>query len=152
MNRIILIGCGKTKRAHAAKAKELYTGNLFAARRAYAEASGQPWFIISALHAAISPEQVIEPYDVTLTRHSPRLYGWSCSVWNNLFRLLNTTQPMQFELHLGAVYAEPIIKHAREVCRYDHEFLQPVAHLGIGQQLAWYRQQMPDFVTIQTPL
>ena len=42
---VIIIGCVKQKISVRAKAKDLYTSDLFKKRRAYAEASGKPWAI-----------------------------------------------------------------------------------------------------------
>jgi len=54
-SRIIIVGCGKAKREYGRTypALRLYTGNLFQARRSYAERSGLPWRILSAEHGLI---------------------------------------------------------------------------------------------------
>ena len=60
---VLLIGCGKTKLPHPAPARDLYTGPLFKARRAFAERSGLPWLVFSALHGFVEPDRVLHPYD-----------------------------------------------------------------------------------------
>lgn len=61
----ILIPCGNAKLAHAAPARDLYTGSLFRLARRFAEARG-PWWILSAKHGLVHPDTVLEPYNVTL--------------------------------------------------------------------------------------
>lgn len=64
---VVILGCGKAKRRVASPAVDLYTGPLYRDRLALARALGGPHAILSAKHGLISPETVIEPYDVTLT-------------------------------------------------------------------------------------
>jgi Phage integrase family len=65
-SRVVLLGCVKTKLGHRARAKDLYISQLWRGRRAYAEASGYPWLILSAKHGLLDPDQKIAPYDVAL--------------------------------------------------------------------------------------
>lgn len=60
---VVLVGCVKTKVGHGAPAKDLYVSDYFAKMRAYAEASGLPWFILSAEHGLVSPDEWLEPYE-----------------------------------------------------------------------------------------
>lgn len=71
--RLLLLGCVKTKGPSAAPARDLYTSDLFDKRRRYAEASGLPWYVLSALHGLVLPHQVLEPYDMAL-KDQPRSY------------------------------------------------------------------------------
>lgn len=61
----IIIACGSKKLSHPAKAKDIYVGSLFRGARRAAEATGLPWFIMSAKYGIIPPDQTIEPYDMT---------------------------------------------------------------------------------------
>ncbi len=67
---VLLIGCVKTKRDRPAAARELFASPLFARRLAYAEAVGRPWFILSAKHALVEPDELLAPYDVYLAEQS----------------------------------------------------------------------------------
>ena len=58
--RVILLGCVKLKLDHRVAAKVLYQSPLWLGRRAYAEASGHPWLILSALHELVDPEARLE--------------------------------------------------------------------------------------------
>lgn len=66
MKTIVLVGCGKGKLPHAARAKDLYTGTLFRKCRAYAERFGDDWGILSAKHGLLLPGDLIRPYDLAL--------------------------------------------------------------------------------------
>lgn len=64
MTHLVLVSCSKTKLPQAAPARDLYCSSLFRASRAYAEAFGDRWAILSAKHGVVLPETVLEPYDV----------------------------------------------------------------------------------------
>lgn len=63
---VALVGCVKKKRSEAAPAADLYTSPLFRKSRAYAERHADAWFVLSAKHGLLRPEEVVEPYDETL--------------------------------------------------------------------------------------
>lgn len=50
------------------QARDAYVKPAFLTWRAYAERSGQPWFILSTKYGLIRPEQLIEDYDVSVAR------------------------------------------------------------------------------------
>lgn len=160
--RAILIGCGATKLTHAAPAAELYVGNLFRQRRAYAERSGAPWAILSAQWGLVRPERVLEPYDVSMASKKPAdLHRWGSITLTALYRWLvdvdlatfvPPTEPaagytriayakgLSIELHAGAAYTAPLITQDTSAERHDAVLWRtPLAGLGIGKQLAWYR-------------
>jgi len=60
------VGCGKGKLDHATKARYLYTGSLFRKANAYCIANYDEWFILSAKHGLLDPNDVIDPYDLSL--------------------------------------------------------------------------------------
>ncbi|GMV44029.1 MAG: hypothetical protein AMXMBFR64_57450 [Myxococcales bacterium] len=63
MTRIAIIACSRTKLLHAAPARDLYQGQLFRASVAYAEATCDRWYVLSALHHVVDPDEVLEPYE-----------------------------------------------------------------------------------------
>jgi len=64
MNKAILIQCTKSKRDEAAMASNLYDESTYYCKmRQYADATGQPWFILSAKHELLDPKTHIDPYD-----------------------------------------------------------------------------------------
>ena len=54
----VLVGCVKSKLDHPAPARDLYTSALFRKARAHAEATGGPWFVLSAEHGLHLPNIV----------------------------------------------------------------------------------------------
>ena len=66
MKCVFLVSCGRRKRCFAVPAKELYVSARFQRARASVEATGSPWFVISAEHGLLDPDEIIDPYDKTL--------------------------------------------------------------------------------------
>lgn len=66
--RVGLISCSKRKLAHAAPAAELYQGELFKLSRAWIAKPGRvgAWGILSAKHGLVMPDQILEPYEMSL--------------------------------------------------------------------------------------
>jgi hypothetical protein len=66
--KIILIACVSKKGDKKAKAKDLYTSQLFKSSLAYAnKQKPDKIYILSALHHLLETDEVIEPYNVTLS-------------------------------------------------------------------------------------
>ena len=63
---ICRVACVWPKRATAARAKDLYRSDWFLKARACAEAVGSCWFILSAEYGLVHPDEMIEPYEMTL--------------------------------------------------------------------------------------
>jgi hypothetical protein len=61
-----LVGCAARKLQGPAPARELYVSQLFRKASAYAEATCDRWYILSAKHGLVHPDTVLEPYDVRL--------------------------------------------------------------------------------------
>jgi len=64
--RVALIGCGKRKGSKAVRAKDLYTGPLFALARRYAERRCDAFLILSAKHGVVDPDRVLGPYEQSM--------------------------------------------------------------------------------------
>ena len=67
---VILVGGGKAQLSEPAMARELYISPLFARRRARAEASGVPWFVVSGRWRLLDPGDVLAPYSFSLGEQS----------------------------------------------------------------------------------
>lgn len=65
-----LVGCASQKLRRAAPARELYVSQLFKKASAYAEKTCDRWYILSAKHGLVHPDEVLEPYDVKLDTHA----------------------------------------------------------------------------------
>lgn len=102
---VILIGCVKRKLPTAAPAKDLYVSPLFRKGRAYAERAGVPWFVLSAQHGLVGPNDVLEPYDLRLgatSRQDRR--EWGERVLAALREALGSIDGLSIEVHAGSVY------------------------------------------------
>ena len=140
MSKLILIGCGKAKGSETCPALDLYTGPIFRARRAYAEASGEPWMILSAKYGMIRPRTWVAPYDLTVKDLSKDIRSiLALHVARQLVGLGIT----RVELHMGWDYAGlliPVLESVGIRCSW------PVKGLSQGHQLQWYKQQRETLV------
>ena len=85
MFTVCFIGCVKTKRSHKCKSKELYDSPLFHYSYKYALKNFDKVAILSAKHGLLDPEDVIEPYEVTLNNMSKQdRIEWSNKTTNQI--------------------------------------------------------------------
>jgi hypothetical protein len=133
--RALLLGCVATKRANRAPAKDLYCSQLWFGRRRYAESTGRPWFILSALYGLVEPDQLLDPYDLALTDLAAGdRRRWGEEVVAELAARLPLDGAV-LEVHAGSAYGKAIEEPLR---RRGARISVPLAGLGLGQQLAWY--------------
>lgn len=97
---ITLVGCGKAKRENAAPARDLYTSSYFAAKRNYVERSGREWYVLSAKHGLLDPDEVVEPYDA---------YGLDDDLARDVVDELPDDE--RIEILAGQDYVEPMRRH-----------------------------------------
>jgi len=133
---IVLVSCSKTKVDHPAAARELYNSPLFRQSRAYAEASGRPWFILSAEHGLVGPDQWLAPYERYLPDTPPGFRdAWGHWVVERLELLMGDLAGSAVEVHAGAAYVEPIANRLRaKGC----ELSLPLEGLSLGARRHWY--------------
>ena len=141
MPDLLLVGCVKKKRSHVVLAKDLYDSTLWRWRRAYAEASGCSWYVLSAKHGLLDPNIELEPYDLALSDLSPadrRL--WSQRVLRDLKASIPELRGKVIEIHAGQDYVKyGLVKGLQEVDAVVH---CPLEHIGLFYQPAWYREQL----------
>jgi hypothetical protein len=70
LRRLGPIGCVKEKRSQPSKARDLYVSTLFVGRRRYVEFTCDLWWVLSAAHGLVDPDDCLEPYDVALKDQS----------------------------------------------------------------------------------
>jgi len=105
--RIGFVGCVKTKAAARARACDMYVSPLFRGRRQYVERTCDRWFILSALHGLLSPEEVLDPYDATLIGMSrDRKRDWARSVLSQIDSFGLASTGTVFEIHAGSDYRD----------------------------------------------
>jgi len=140
-NAIVLVACAAEKQTQRARAKELYTSDLFKKSRAYAEylvESGQAkaWYILSAKHGFLDPDKEIDPYDECLdSRTAEGRRAWSAGVWFDMAKRLKP-QPAALIFLAGENYRKTLAVVAEKVYMAVEV---PMKGLGIGEQKAWLK-------------
>jgi hypothetical protein len=130
-----LVGCSKTKLDRPAPARELYCSDLFREAAEYCAHAYDAWYVLSARYGLLDPETNIEPYDLTLNAMSrPAQRAWADSVYYEMSRA--GLLPGKIYFHAGLAYRRFLID------RIDRCFV-PLAGLGIGKQVAWYKSRRP---------
>jgi hypothetical protein len=133
---IVLLSCSKTKAVHPAPARDLYDSALFRQSRAYAEASGGQWFILSAEHGLVGPDEWLAPYERYLP-HTPASFrdAWGHWVVERLALVVGDLSGGTVEIHAGAAYVAPIADRLRtKGC----DLSLPLDGLSLGARQHWY--------------
>lgn len=137
--RVGLVGCVKQKAPAPHPARALYVSTLFAGRRAFVEHSCLEWWILSALHGLVHPDQVLEPYDVTLKdagRAGRR--EWSRRVLATLDERVALRPGDVAEIHAGSEYRDWGLVDGLRARGIAVEI--PTEGMPLGQQLAFYAE------------
>lgn len=138
-----LVGCASTKLRRPAPARDLYTSALFKKASAHAEATCERWFILSAKHGLVRPDDVLEPYDVKLGRSTPRhpetdgplIHEWARRVRDQLALELRDLDSPSLLVLAGEQYRTILYPHS------PWPFTVPMKGLGLGEQLSWLNKQ-----------
>src|SRR5579859_2684611 len=103
---VILVGGGRDQLSEPAVARELYVSPLFARRRARAEASGVPWFIVSGRWGLLDPGDLLAPYSFSLAEQSVNYQrAWGRFVAEQLCLVSSVGRGDVVEICAGAAYA-----------------------------------------------
>lgn len=133
MRRVFLVACVRKKQSGWVAARGLYVSCWFLKAREFVESQGGDWFILSAEHGLLHPDERIEAYEETLNgmRVAQRI-EWAERVDRQIEELLPRLE-MAVVL-AGLRYREfllPLLQ-ARNI-----ETQVPMAGLTIGKQLKW---------------
>ncbi|WKW98892.1 MULTISPECIES: DUF6884 domain-containing protein [Rhodococcus] len=133
---LLLVTCVKSKLKVPAAAKDLYVSALFTRQRAYAESRGLPWFILSAEHGLVAPEEWLAPYERYLP-DTPAAYraAWGRWVAERLDLLGGPLPGTVVEIHAGAPYVQALSPH---LVAKGASVVTPLDGLSLGQRLGWY--------------
>lgn len=139
---ITLIACAATKGPQPAAAKSLYQSDWFRKARAYAEALGDPWFILSAKHGLVSPDARLAPYDYAMKEKTAGAKReWAEDVSD---QVLTVAAELDADPMTGAALTVRVLA-GEQYRRYLVPMLEasgfdvvvPMQGLGIGQQKRW---------------
>lgn len=103
---VILIGGGKAQLSEPAAVRDLYASPLFARRRARAEASGLPWFVVSGRWGLLDPDDILAPYSFSFAEQSVNYRrAWGRFVAEQLCVLTSIGRDDIVELCTATAYA-----------------------------------------------
>jgi hypothetical protein len=134
-----MVGCVKQKAATPRPARDLYVSTLFAGRRAFVERSCSEWWVLSALYGLVDPQQVLEPYDVTLKdagRAERR--EWSRHILAALDERVALRTGDFAEIHAGSEYRDWGLVDGLLARGVTVEI--PTEGMSLGRQLAFYAE------------
>ncbi len=129
-----IISCGKAKLPHAARARDLYIGDLFLLQRNYIETVTDDWYILSAKYGLVARDQVIDPYEQRVTSYNAKQY----EVWlKHVRHQVRATFPTytRFLSTAPAPY-RAALPPDRTICPWPETF-----NMGLGRQRQWLIQQ-----------
>jgi cytoplasmic iron level regulating protein YaaA (DUF328/UPF0246 family) len=94
--------------------------------------------ILSAKYGLLLPHDEIEPYDLTLSdMSSEEREVWAERVFKQMKSRLNVKDLDVVYFHAGKYYREHLVRKLEEICITCEA---PLKNLGIGKQLAWYKE------------
>ncbi len=129
-----LVACVKSKASEPCRASDLYQSDWFKKARAYVQARQAPWYILSALHGIVDPDEIIAPYEKTLySMKAKERREWGQRVIHQLNDRQHGTDP-QIVVLAGQVYRQPMLGWM------GNRAIVPMQGLAIGQQLSWLKQ------------
>ncbi|QGF22599.1 DUF6884 domain-containing protein [Raineyella fluvialis] len=130
-----LVSCGKAKRSAPSAAADLYTSDSFRKRRAIAEDAGRAWFILSAQHGLVPPDEVLAPYDLALAETGPDYRSaWGAWVVAKLMHKVGPLNSKSVLVLAPAAYADAIRPHLQQA---GARLKEPLVGLRQGEQGAW---------------
>ena len=143
VDAITLIACAATKGPLPAAAKSLYQSDWFRKARAYAEALGDPWFILSAKHGLVSPDARLSPYDFAMKDKTPGARReWAEDVSDQVLTVaadldadpMGGGAPLTVRVLAGEQYRRYLVPMLKAS---GFNVLVPMKGLGIGKQKQW---------------
>jgi hypothetical protein len=130
---LFLVSCVGQKRSIPSPARDLYTSQWFKKARAYVDANGGRWFILSAEYGLLVPEKVVAPYERTLNRMPiGDRRAWARRVLEALASRLGGVE--RVVVLAGDRYREFLVE---PLGKLGVSIDVPMAGLGIGEQLHW---------------
>jgi hypothetical protein len=137
-DRVGLVGCVRQQGSRA-EAQDLFVAPLFRARRSYVERTCGRWYVLSALHGLVAPDEVLAPYDLKLKSLSQaERRAWSERVLAQLEAECGSFGGLTFEIHAGASYTNEGLVRGLRARGAAVEL--PAAGLGEAQELAFYHE------------
>lgn len=136
--KIAFVSCVSKKAEEPQPAKDLYTSDWFKKASTYGEKVSDSWYILSAKHGVLEPDQEIAPYDETLNEMgADQRRDWAVKVAQQLEEILQPGD--QVILLAGQRYREYLLEPIR-ILGCDVKI--PMKGLRIGEQLSWLKEKL----------
>lgn len=144
MKKVALISCSKSKRNYPCAARELYApSQLFSLSYQYAKKVADEVYILSARYGLLAEEDVVAPYDLTLTDlPEHRQQDWANYVLRQMGERFDLKQDV-FIILAGKNYYKNLLPHL------VHTTL-PLGNLRMGPRLSFLEQEL-DRLSRETP-
>jgi hypothetical protein len=142
---IAVIPCTNQKSATGGPAREVWTGAHFQLVLAHAEHFYDKVFIMSYKYGFISPETVIDPYDINIKNEpaAARLKWWYM-LREQIHQLVKDEDPLLLALYTGNFERDRII---REFVKAGlREVITPWPHASTGQRMQLVYDGEPPFL------
>lgn len=138
MQVIYLVSCVSSKADKPCQARDLYQSEWFRRARRYVESKGTPWYILSAEHGVLDPNDLVAPYERTLNKMPiSERRQWAERVSQKLAALI--APESQIVILAGKPYREFLIPYLRRMARRVEV---PMEGLRIGEQVSWLGKQL----------
>lgn len=133
---VFLVSCVSRKRQSPAPAKDLYLSDFFVKARRFVESREGRWFILSARHGLLSPDEIVAPYERTLNSMGVAdRRAWAERVLKQIDERIPEAERVIFLA--GQRYREHLIKPLAD---RGIGVEVPMQGLKIGEQLSWLGQ------------
>lgn len=138
MAKVCLIACVQSKLNYKAPASELYTSPLFQKASAHASRNFDRWYILSAKHGLLEPDEIIAPYNMALNNmYRDKRKKWSLIVFEKLKNKLSPGD--EITILAGYYYRQDIVPLLKES---GYRVKVPMEGLSIGWQLRWLNKRL----------
>lgn len=139
--RIGLVSCTSQKLERVTAARELYSASPnFRKWVGWVEESCDRWFVLSAKHHLVDPDEVLAPYDQTLDAAPVgEKRRWSTEVISELEAVLGDIGSHSFEIHAGRNYWAFGLREELEA--RGATVIVPAEGLNMFERAAFYSRQ-----------
>jgi hypothetical protein len=147
--KVAFIGCSKRKMAYETRVEEMYwPSQLFRGAVKVVKSHHPPydaWFVLSAKYGLLQPDDVIDPYDLTLKKMGVNARrAWAKMVLRQIDNLRQDSSVFpspitQATFYCGAAYREfliPQLERGKVHCEV------PIRGMTMGQQLKFYKEKL----------
>lgn len=147
--RIGLVAAPKRQRGEICRAREQFEPSVvFRRARDYCERTYGEWYVLSASHGLLSPQQVIGP-DMPALHLLPAAerQRWAARVATQLgTRCSRSAEALVFVLYASQWYAEILVRAAPFA-----ELEQPLAGMTLRERLRWYDARLRTHARVLIP-